>query len=89
MKWSDVYTYVENHECDSCKQTDPLREWRDSNSTISIVINDVFGFFSKIVATLDKVPNEIKYHLPLNLHGNYIPGKNQLILKLCKNTLSL
>ena len=26
VKWSDVYTYVENHECDSCKQTDLLRE---------------------------------------------------------------
>lgn len=26
MKWLDVYTYVVNHECGSCKQTDAGRE---------------------------------------------------------------
>lgn len=42
MKGSGVYTYVENHGSDSCQQTDIGGDWGDSNSAISLAINDVF-----------------------------------------------
>ena len=41
------------------------------------------------MATLGKVPNEIKYHLPLNLHGNYIPGKKSAYIKVMEEYFEL